>query len=58
MIGYYICPKCNGNGYINTSVKDSAEKVAIDCKECKNQGEIPLEDGVIGNDIKYSDMLQ
>lgn len=57
MIGYYICNKCNGNGYLKAVIEEGREEVVIDCKECNNQGEIPMDDVDINKDIK-SERLQ
>ena len=39
MIGSFICPDCNGNGYVG-SAKQPDE--CRDCTRCKNQGEIAI----------------
>jgi len=57
MIGYYICNKCKGNGYLKVVIEEGKEEVAIDCKECNNQGEIPMDDVTITDDIQ-SERLQ
>jgi hypothetical protein len=57
MIGYYICNKCKGNGYLKAVIEEGREEIVIDCKECNNQGEIPMDDATISNDIK-SERLQ
>ncbi len=32
-----ICPDCNGNGYLGSSLKPEEQK---DCDSCNNQGEV------------------
>ena len=39
MKGYIICPACKGNGF--RYVIENDKRVAIDCKACNNQGELP-----------------
>ena len=39
MQGKIICPACKGNGF--RYVIEDDRRVAIDCKACDNQGEIP-----------------
>ena len=38
-----ICPYCKGNGYKRTLIEEGREEIIIDCKTCKNQGEIMLD---------------
>ena len=38
-----ICPYCKGNGYKRTLFEEGREEIIIDCKTCKNQGEIMLD---------------
>ena len=38
-----ICPYCKGNGYKRTLIEEGREEIIIDCKTCKNQGEILLD---------------
>ena len=38
-----ICPYCKGNGYKRTLIEKGREEIIIDCKTCKNQGEIMLD---------------
>jgi len=52
MIGYYICNKCKGNGYLKVVIEEGKEEVAIDCKECNNQGEIVITDESINEMLK------
>ena len=47
MNGTIICPKCNGNGYVYEFNHDDRKKIPVDCKYCKNQGEIEITDKVI-----------
>ena len=35
----FICPACKGNGF--RYVIEDDKRVAIDCKACDNQGELP-----------------
>ena len=35
----FICPACKGNGF--RYVIEDDKRIAIDCKACNNQGEIP-----------------
>ena len=39
MKGHIICPACKGNGFRYVIENDT--RVAIDCKACDNQGELP-----------------
>jgi len=39
-----ICQDCRGNGYIKTLFEEGREELIIDCKKCKNQGEINMMD--------------
>lgn len=34
-----ICPDCNGNGYLGSSLKPKEQK---DCDSCNNQGEVHI----------------
>ena len=34
-----ICPDCNGNGYVGSSLKPKEQE---DCKTCNNQGEVTI----------------
>ena len=38
-----ICQDCRGNGYIKTLFEEGREELIIDCKKCKNQGEIMMD---------------
>ena len=35
----FICPACKGNGF--RYVIEDDKRIAIDCKACDNQGELP-----------------
>ena len=38
-----LCPRCNGNGYINIpnkSVEELNKKVTVQCPMCESRGEI------------------
>ena len=40
-----ICPRCNGNGYIeipNKSVEQPGKEVTVQCTMCESQGELSL----------------
>ena len=40
-----ICPRCNGNGYIeipNKSVEEPGKEVTVQCTMCESQGELTL----------------
>jgi len=40
-----ICPRCNGNGYIeipNKSVEQPGKEVTVQCTMCESQGELTL----------------
>ena len=40
-----ICPRCNGNGYIeipNKSVEEPGKEVTVQCTMCESQGELSL----------------
>ena len=39
MKGHIICPACKGNGF--RYVIEDDKRIAIDCKACNNQGELP-----------------
>ena len=40
-----ICPRCNGNGYMeipNKSVEQPGKEVTVQCTMCESQGELTL----------------
>ena len=40
-----ICPRCNGNGYIeipNKSIEQPGKEVTVQCTMCGSQGELTL----------------
>ena len=40
-----ICPRCNGNGYIeipNKSVEQPGKEVTVQCTMCESRGELTL----------------
>ena len=50
MSGKIICPKCCGNGYVNSFIKNDEGKekaIAIDCDYCNNQGEVDITEDVM-----------
>ena len=51
-----ICPYCKGNGYKRTLIEEGREEIIIDCKTCKNQGEIMLDrerlESILNNNSK------
>jgi len=43
-----ICPECQGNGYRRIwKDADQKEKIEIDCKYCKNQGEVYIDEDTL-----------
>ena len=35
-----ICPKCNGNGFVQCAIEEGRVPIVADCNLCNSQGEV------------------